>query len=274
MKTAFKIPPETGTESLHLLIEVGAEGMAFVYYHGNPIQVEGLFIYQYDQPELSASFADDLKIFLQNEALPSFDKCSVCYNFKETTLVPNLYFDEAATSDILNLLYGTNSGTESFVQDVNGIQAKLLYRISQNMIAVLKHTIPNANYFHATALQLSFLKSDTPLLYAIIYQQHAKVFLFKNGEVQLQQSFHYSTPTDVAYFLLNVCEQHQVAADSMPLHLAGFIDQQSNLYDELYKYFMQIGFDHEYNEISVAESITKYPAHFFSHYFQMIPCVS
>lgn len=274
MKTAFKILPDSSSEPLQLLIEVGSEGVAFVYYHGSPIHIAGLFIYQYDQPELTASFADDLKIFLQNEALPTFHGCSVCFNFKESSLVPNRYFKEDEKANVLDMLFGSNPNSHSFVQDVKGMQVKLVYRISQDFLSVLKHTFPNAKYFHSTPLQLSFLENKTDLLYAIIYQQHVKLFLFKNNQVQLQQSFDYSTPSDVAYFLLNVCKQHHIAADSILVKLAGFIDHQSNLYDELYRYFKHIGFDDQNLEVSVATAIEQYPAHFFSHYFQLIACVS
>lgn len=259
---------------MKLLVEVGVEGIAFVYYHGSPVHVTGLFIYQYDQPALTASYADDLKLFLQNESLPSFNGCNICFNFKESSLVPNRYFDDSQKNEVLEVLFGENPTTESFVEDIKGMQAKLIYRIPQNIVAALKNTFPNATYHHSTALQLSFLDRANELLYAIVYQQHVKIFLLKNNQVQLQQSFDYNTPTDVAYYLLNVCEQHQVAPNSIPLLLSGFIDQQSNLYDELYKYFMHIRFDDDYEDTVITENIQQYPAHFFSHYFQLIPCVS
>lgn len=274
MKTAFKIPPDLSEQPLKLLIEVGVEGIAFVYYHGSPVHVEGLFIYHYDQPGLLASFAEDLKHFLQNESLPSFHGCNICFNFKESSVVPNRYFDEAQKSDVLEVLFGENPTTESFAQEIKGMQAKLLYRIPLNIIAALKNTFPNASYHHSTALQLSFLDTQTPMLYAIVYQQHVKIFLFTNNQVQLQQYFDYNTPTDVAYLLLHVCEQHQVAPNSILLQLSGFIDQQSNLYEELYKYFLNIRFDGAQEETVVTENIKEYPAHFFIHYFQLIPCVS
>lgn len=274
MKTAFKILPDLSEQPLKLLVEVGVEGIAFVYYHGSPVQVAGLFIYQYDQPGLSTTFADDLKLFLQNESLPSFHGCNICFNFKESSIVPNRYFDDAQKSDLLEVLFGVNPTTESFAQDIKGMQAKLLYRIPLNIIAALKNTFPNASYHHSTALQLSFLDRETAVLYAIVYQQHVKIFLITNNQVQLQQSFDYNTPTDVAYFLLNVCEQHQVSPNNIPLLLSVFIDQQSNLYDELYKYFLNIRFDESQEETVVTENIQEYPAHFFSHYFQLIPCVS
>ncbi|MEX0636629.1 MAG: DUF3822 family protein, partial [Ferruginibacter sp.] len=187
---------------------------------------------------------------------------------------PNCYFKEDQKTNILDMLFGYNPNSQSFVQAVKGMQAKLVYRIPSDIHTVLNQTFINAKYFHSTALQLSFLGNESDLLYAIIFQQQVKLFLFKNNQIQIQQSFSYSTPSDVAYFFLNICEQHHISADSIHVKLAGFIDHQSNLYNELYRYFIHIGIDDPNEAVSVATAIDQYPPHFFSHYFQLVACVS
>ena len=273
MKTVFKILPSTDEADLNLLVVVGSQGLSLIYHKENPTYINGLMVFQYEQSGL-ASFAQDLEILLDSEALPPFKTSRVCYDFKETTLVPNAFYDEKNNVKLLGLLFGTNHSTNTFVQEVQHLSARLLYRIPHQISAILKKTFPLAENEHTTALQLSFLKKAPDNLYAIIYQRHIKLFLFKNDQLQLQQTFDYSTPVDVAYHVLNVCEQHQVAPSTILLQLAGFIDQDSALYQELYKYFVHISFDNQYGDVSITTELEQHPAHYFNHYFQLITCGS
>ena len=273
MKTAFKISPSQDESALDLLVVVGPQGVSLVYHYGNPVHISGLYVFQYEQIGL-ASYAQDLDMLLKTTALPAFKSSRICYDFKETSLVPNAFYDEKNNTELLELLFGTNYSTDTFAQEIEGLSAKLLYRIPHQVSALLKQTFPLATYQHATALQLSFLKNNPDQLYVTVYQQHIKLFLFKSDQLQLQQYFDYSTPTDVLYYLLNACQQHQVSPNTVFLQLAGFISQDSALYEELYKYFAQIGFDDHFGDITVTSEIEEYPGHFFNHYFQLITCAS
>ena len=101
-----------------------------------------------------------------------------------------------------------------------------------------------------------------------------KVVLFKGGEVQMVQIFEYTTPTDAAYQLLNICNQYDLSPKEIPLTVSGFIDKKSNLFDELYRYFLNIDLDKPDNGVAIATHISQYPVHFFSHLILLVKCVS
>ena len=275
MKTAFKILPEAGAEtSLHLLIEIGWENISFVYYTKNPFKVAGLSIYSFEKNITPVELAEELTAFIGEEILPAYSDCTICYNFKQATLVPATYYKENMLRDILDCLYGENNVASYYTEAVIGMDSIVAYRVDTRVEAVLKQTFRNAEIHHSLSLQLQFLHTKADTVYCIVYQSSIKVILFKNQVVQIAQFFEYTTPADVAYVLLNVCTQHQVSTQECTVMLSGFIDKKSNLYDELYRYFLNIHLDDENDNTIVSQAISQYPAHFFSHLIQLAKCVS
>lgn len=275
MKTAFKILPEAGAEnSLDLMIEIGWENISFVYYTKNPFKVEGLSIYSFEKNITAIDLAEELSVFFGEEILPSYSVSHICYNFKQATLMPVSYYKENMLTDILDCLYGKNNQASYYTEPVIGMDAIVAYRVDNRIETVLKQTFSNAAIQHALALQLPFLNTKVDTVYCIVYQSSIKVILLKNKTLQIAQYFEYTTPADVAYVLLNVCTQHQVSTQECKVILSGFIDKKSNLYDELYRYFLNIHLDDENDEAMVSQPISQYPSHFFSHLILLAKCVS
>ena len=275
MKTAFKILPETEAEtSLHLMIEIGWENISFVYYAKNPFKVQGLSIYSFEKNITAIELAEELTTFFGEEILPAYSDCYICYSFKQATLIPATYYKENMLTEILDCLYGKNNLASYYTEAVIGMDAIVAYRVDNRIEAALKQTFSTAELHHSLSLQLPFLHTKADTVYCIVYQSTIKVVLFKNHTLQIAQYFEYTSPADVAYALLNVCTQQQVSTQECTLILSGFIDKKSNLYDELYRYFLNIKLDDENDEALVSQAISQYPAHFFSHLILLAKCVS
>ena len=275
MKTAFKIlPAEIPLRSQQLMIEIGWEGVSFVYFSPAPFQVNGLSVYQFDKNITAIDLAEELFAFLQVEQLPAFEKVHVCYNFRECLLVPSPLFKENLLAEMLNLVYPVNNRATNFSEPVDDMNLVIAYRVDNRVESVLQKQFPVSEAHHSLALQLRSLKADGDILYCNIYQHSIRVVLFKEQELQIAQFYDYSTPTDVAYHLLNLCSQHGVAPAEVTLMLSGFIDKKSNLYDELFRYFINIKLSEKNSQNEIAQAITQYPEHFFSHLITLAQCVS
>ena len=106
MKAAFKIiPEEEQSNDNHLLIEAGAESISFLLYSKSPIKINGLYLYNLDKNLLAAEIAAEINDGINNEPLlqQSFTSSTVCYNFKESLLQPQQYFNEEAQDEMLQL---------------------------------------------------------------------------------------------------------------------------------------------------------------------------
>jgi Protein of unknown function (DUF3822) len=273
LKTAFKIlPVNTNVNSGELLIELGGESISFLYFSDHPLRVNALFIYHFEKNISSFDMANELDSFFQEEQLPGFTKCYLCYNFRECTLVPQALYREDLLPGILKCIFPENSCAAYYAEPVKGLDAAAAYQVDERVEAVIKKQFAPQNIHHSLALQLPLLHEQGDACYCIVYQHCIKVMLIKKGLLQIAQFFDYTTPSDVAYHLLNVCQQHDILPGEVELSLSGFIDKKSNLYDELHRYFLQIHMQEGDREKSHAVEL--YPAHFFSHLISLALCVS
>lgn len=273
MKTAFKIlPPLSTGKTYHLLLEAGRDGISLVWYSKDPLTIEGIFIYQSGKNIPDITLAEDLQRLLATENLPNYHSCIICYNTREALMVPAKFYSSASNEEMLNCMYGEMPGSQLFAEPVKDMDAFNIYRVPGNIHEALTNRFFAANVVHSNSLLVPYHREKS--LYCIIYNSYIKVILFKDGKMQLVQLYDYNTPSDVAYHLLNTCTQHQLSPSEITLTLSGFIDQQSNLYEELYRYFLNIEMEGIPQDTEVSDEIKSQPEHFFSFLTALVTCAS
>lgn len=277
MKTAFNIQPENEEiENLHLLFEAGDYGISCCWFTKQPVDVKGLAVYHFSLSADATEKARELEKLLQSEA--AFTKnplsTSICYNFRESMPVPAEYYKPGCEKDMLSLVF--DSGPECHIrcEEVTGKGIFNMYAINRKIESVITQRFHDAEIFHASSRQLSLETPAGNELHCIVYHNMIKVLLYKNGVLQLLQYFNYAGTTDVAYHLLNGCNQFGISPQMVSLRLSGLIDTGSLLYNELYKYFSQISFHETGNKVNLQERVRFYPAHYFSHLTALLPCES
>lgn len=260
-------------ESYHLIVEVGGDVVSLVYFTRNPLCMQALYIFHVTKDIPAAQLADELSECFEKENFPEHSSCHICYNFKEHTLVPTTFFKERNLGEMIDLLHGVSKHSSYFAENVDGMDMLVAHRVDQRIEAVLTHYFPAAKMHHSLALQLPVLSKERDILFCTVYQHSIKVILFKNGVLQIARFFEYSTPADVAYHLLNVCGQHEFSPESGRILLSGFIDQKSNLYEELYRYFLNVELYDGNTQVTTAQAVSQYPIHFFSPLTLLATCV-
>ena len=277
MKSAFKIfSVQEQNNDNHLLIEAGCESISFLLFSKSPFAVNGLIIYNLEKNLLPPELAEEINNCINSESMlrQSFNSCTICYNFKESMLVPQQYFDAPAQSEILDLFFGNSNASIVYCDKLTEQKMLNVYRVEEIIALVLQEFYPGATHIHASSLQVNKLPEQSNSLSCIVYHNGIKIILCKENKLQLVQYFSYNVALDVAYHLLNVCAQHNIPTDEVNILLSGMIDEQSNLYNEIYKYFLNIQFDKPTMEVALADGILEYPAHFFSHLISLASCVS
>lgn len=229
--------------------------------------------YQFEMNLPAAEMATDLNQLLGKETLPEFNSCHIFFNFKEVMLVPGQFFKDSAAASMLDCKFGEQPTDAIFSEPVEGMKAINLYRVNDYIYNILNSRFLSAVFYHSHTLLIPFLQRQQQELFCTIYQHSIRVFLFRDDKLQLVQYFDYSTPSDVAYHLMNTCSLHQASPSEIRLTLTGFIDKESNLYEELYRYFLNIQIQ-ESGDIELSGEVGEMPAHFFSHLISLVQCVS
>ena len=98
LKASFYIPVLVDeNRPLKLLIEAGSQTVSFLWYHCDPQSLAGLAVYNLGQP-LTAGIWQKL-VGAEPELSRLADQVIVCYDTRESTLVPSSYFQAVAVQE-------------------------------------------------------------------------------------------------------------------------------------------------------------------------------
>jgi hypothetical protein len=104
-------------------------------------------------------------------------------------------------------------------------------------------------------------------------QDEISVIILNESKLLLAQTFSYTTPEDVLYYLLKCCQQLGLSQQQVKVYLSGLIEKDSAIYRELYKYFIDLEFETLRNDIKLAEELKVHPEHYFSSISKLASCV-
>lgn len=202
----------------------------------------------------------------------------IVYNFPDSSLLPEKYFDIGMNKSISELLFGNAFKGLILSEKIPAWDVYNIYRIQREVHGVLQQKFPGVRYWHYYSILLSSIDKQAEmhdsLLKCIFYPEKCIVAFLKGTQLQLLQTFQYETPEDVSYFLLTICRQFEATQESSKLLVAGLIEQQSALYTELLKYFEHIECDRIPEEIQTQDLLQNFPDHYFSTILKMALCVS
>ncbi len=274
VKTAFFIAPEG--EKQHVLVEAGTNGFACIFFTRDPFCVNGASVYDFSNDVSPLSLQGNFEKIM-NDNRKFFDNAlsvRVMLNVKETVLVPQEYYHQSSSAEMLSLLFGDDNNTSIFKDELSGQAAVNVYRTHHKLSGMLNRQFPAAPIQHSTTVQLNCFTAEDNTLHCIVYHHNLKIILYRNGKFQLAQYFSYGTPDDAVYHLLGVCTQHEIPAEAVNLQLYGLIDEKSNLYSEIHKYFARVNFALLPAGTQLSQEMVQYPPQFFSHLVIAATCVS
>ena len=266
MKIAFKIEPSADKNvALHLITEVGDADISFLLFSKTPFKIEGFFSMNFEKNTLPDNYVDDVKKYI-NETVClqeiNLTSSNIFYNFSKSSLIPEQYFIEDEKEQILDELFGQDKTRICFQESCQQQAIKNIYSVPAVIHNSFFELYPSGKFTHSTSYQINNNKNS--ILHCIIYNSSIKIIFFKEGQIQIVQYFNYTTPADVCYHILNVAERFETTASSLTLSLSGMIDIDSTLYQELYKYFLDIKFA-ETTGVVFSESFEELPTHFYHH---------
>ena len=218
-----------------------------------------------DENELS-EFVETYPCLLNN-----FYEILVSYDFPQSIFVP---FNEYKLEDAGLLLQasGATSGNQNIISElVTGWQLYNVYAVPREILEWIGKKFPTAKCRHQYSLHIknvNTVNTDSNLT-VDFRKEFFTVVVTRNSKLLLAQTFEYTSPEDVLYFLLNICKQFSLSQREVKLQISGLVDKQSSLYKELYLYFINL----EFREANW-EAKSEYPAHFFTSLNDLAKCAS
>jgi hypothetical protein len=282
IKPAFDIVPAAWAQDelldSILLIEVSEKLIGYVVYNKEQKHLLGLRQYHLD---ISAEkpTAQALSEIIANDALlqQHWKEAIVVYNFPDSSLLPDQYFDIGMNKSITEVLFGNAYKGLILSEKIPAWDVYNIYRVHREIHAILQQKFTAGRYWHYYSILLSAIDKErempASLLQCVFYPEKFVVAFFKGKNLQLLQTYQYETPEDVSYFLLKICHQFDTTQENLKLVVSGLIEQQSTLFTELLKYFQDIEFEQVPETIQTKGLLQNFPQHYFSPILKMAICV-
>jgi hypothetical protein len=204
--------------------------------------------------------------------LSSSQQVEIAYAFSDLSLLPVAGFEEKKLKGLHQSLYPFAGPSVFKTETLSSWQLYLGYPIPVELYRSLEAVFPSARTRHIFKLFLEAAGqsgAQGKLLVDIGIEQFS-VLLLKNNRLQLFNTYHYSSPADVLYYLLSVCETQLVNPAEVAVVLTGLLEKESALYRELWQYFMHI----EFREASFGVDDFPYPSHYFTTLNDILLCAS
>jgi hypothetical protein len=208
----------------------------------------------------------------QPELSNSFFQVLVCYDFPQNVLVPQKEYKQEDAGLLLKTLHGIN-GTETIISEtIPEWQLYNIYAVPKEIQEWMTRKFPSSKYWHQHSLAIKNIDAaNSNGSLGVDFRKDEFVLLSaREGKLLLAQTFSYSTPDDVVYYLLKVCQQFSLSQQEVQINLSGLIDKQSALYKEIYQYFINV----QFREAAWNIPGDEYPAHFFTSLNDLARCAS
>ena len=279
MNVAYQIQvPITELEDAaqcNLYVEVAADHLLFGILDNNKREFIAL---QYVNLDKYNAFNHCKELIYHNEWLArSYNRVTVVYYFPESILVPEQVYDDNLNKTSVDLIYGDLNKGEILTDKLAGWNLYHVYRVPVALHQLLGAHFPKGHFYHAYTVVLRrkeqvSKKTEGDEAILIFYPNKLLFALFRNGELQIMQTFQYETAEDVTWHLLNACRQFNADCEQIILRVSGLLDDHSSVYSELQKYFLNIELDEHPADFKYNEAFNEYPLHFFTSLFNTALC--
>lgn len=261
-----------------LLIEISEKLVGYVVYNRQQNQLLGLRQYHLDvSPE--RPMPQILHEIINNDSLfhQYWKEAIVVYNFPDSSLLPDEYFDIGMNKSITELLFGNAFKGLILSEKIPAWDVYNIYRVQRDVHGILKQKFAGGKYWHYYSILLSSIDRNrdlaNSLMQCIFYPEKFVVAFFKGKKLQLMQTYQYETPEDVSYYLLKICQHLDASQEEVKMIVSGLIEQQSALFTELLKYFRDIEWDRVPEGLETKGLLGEFPEHYFSSLLKMVACV-
>jgi len=281
-RATFDIKPENvpaeDIQGSLLLMEVSGNVFSYVIYNKAQQRFLGLRQYSLDYNPGKTNL-ETFRDILDNDELLQYDfrEAYVVYNYTDSNLLPEKYFHIELNKPVIELVYGNARKGLLLSEKVYGWELYNTYRIPREVHAILQQKFAAGKYWHYYTLLLTGIgKEETSPddeIKTVVAADHFIVALFRNKELQLLQTWYYQTPEDVSYHLLAVCNRFYINPGEVTLKISGLVDEESNLYQELMKYFLKTYWEVLPESVSLQDTFNQFPPHYFSPLLKMALCV-
>ena len=229
-------------------IQVSLNGLSFCILNQDTQSISFYKNFLFDKKETPSNILDKLVHQFNTESSlnQSFKSVKVIHENELSTLVPKSLFNEEQLADYLK--FNAKILRSDFItyDEIIANESINVYVPYVNINNYLYESFGEFEFKHfstiviESVLNLEKNATDTKM-YAHISDTHFEIIIVKNGQLQLYNTFEYTTKEDFIYYLLFTAEQLQLNPEEVQLVMFGNnITNDDELYKIAYTYVRNV----------------------------------
>jgi hypothetical protein len=204
----------------------------------------------------------------------SFYETQLSYEYPRSVLVPLQHYHTDDARLLLNTMHGNNGQSSIVTEIINEWQLCNVYGVPGDVHEWISRKFPSGKYRHSFTLGIRMMPAGpADRLLIDIRTDEFSFIAIKENKLLMAQTHSYSSPEDILFWLLKVCNQFSLSREEVQLSVSGLIEKDSQLFKELYLHFLHAGFRQPVWNMPAAEG-GEYPAHFFTTLNDLARCAS
>jgi len=232
------------TNEYKLSIQVSLDGFSFFVTHKTERQLLALK----NTPATISSekfLARRFAEWASSEEILSkpFSSVIICFITPKFTLVPNELYDKNKESSIVNLLFNAQVNSQIIDNTVDGLNTNFLFSIPVELKNEFDKFFKKYALIHAgtvlTQQAQQIISNEETDLTLFFSPDRFFLFIQKENNLLLANSFAYNHPNDVLYFVLSAIKQNNIKPQQCKLLISGQIEKEGEYITLLKNYFAQ-----------------------------------
>ena len=238
------------TSIYELSILLGMDSFVYMITDGQQkVQVLAQFPYLSKQPYSSHDYPlESLENYLEKNTLlkSRFRNIKLGIHSPGFTLIPDRLFSEKDKKAILSHLSNADDPYEVRSDKIQPILSRNVYSVSEPLSDLIKRHFSSARVFNLNTtlllatLRIASLESKGHQLFFHVDGHYLRTYLFEGKNLLVATHNAYQSPQDFVYYVMLVFEQFGLSPDTQKVNLCGNIHQDSELYQQLFRYVRNI----------------------------------
>ncbi|NTW34261.1 MAG: DUF3822 family protein, partial [Bacteroidetes bacterium] len=183
---------------------------------------------------------EKIKILKQN-----FQKVIVIIDSPFFTLIPDELYSPDNAKDYLAFNHTFKHNEKALTDNISNVASKNIYWLPFDLDVFISKYFTNYEYRHISTILLNSVFSETKMQDKVLVNISGNNMLITvtvGKELKYCNTFVFHSAEDSIFYLLNVFTQLKLNPDSFPVLLTGEFDENSAVYNLIYKYIRNISF--------------------------------
>jgi hypothetical protein len=274
VKQVFNISSGNNYDALQqvLLVRIGEHHFSYAITDKDSSELQQLTWYSLENTDTGDLELQE--IYLKHPELrETYHKTVIGFDHPASVLIPYAAYKQIGARPVLETMYGVNGKDAIINEAVPAWQLYNVYAIPAYLKDWVGRHFASALYQHSYSVGVKKLNTsefDGNAMLDLRLNDFT-LLLNKANKLLLAQTFSYSNPADVLYYLIKSCKEFSLSQEGLRVEVSGLIEKESNLYRELVHYFTHVGFREPSWSVPSSE---EYPAHFFTSLNDLVICES